>query len=99
MEPSRFGRTHDVSNQVPPLAHYDAFGSDAALVDALARENGAWHAAILAAAGARLTAPDILALADQANRHVPALATHCPRGERIDAIEFHPRWHRLFGPR
>jgi putative acyl-CoA dehydrogenase len=95
MEPSRFGRTHDVSNQVPPLARYNAFSSDAALVDALSRENGAWYADTLAAAGAQLTEPDILALAEQANRHVPALATHSPRGERIDAVEFHPSWHRL----
>jgi putative acyl-CoA dehydrogenase len=29
--------THDVTNQVPPLAGYDVFGADHVLVDALAR--------------------------------------------------------------
>jgi putative acyl-CoA dehydrogenase len=42
-----------------------------------------------------LTQPDVVALADLANRHEPELATHDPRGERIDAVEFHPAWHEL----
>jgi putative acyl-CoA dehydrogenase len=37
----------------------------------------------------------VLALADLANRHPPELFTHSPRGERIDALEFHPSWHTL----
>ncbi len=33
-----FGRTHDVTNQTPPLCGYDAFAADAALVAAVKRE-------------------------------------------------------------
>ncbi len=89
------GKTHDVTNQVPPLVDYNAFTGDAALVDALGREGAAWHQAALAADGAALTKPEILALADLANRHPPELSTYSPRGERIDTLEFHPSWHTL----
>ena len=34
--------THAVENQAPPLAGYDAFNADAALVDAVRREGGGW---------------------------------------------------------
>jgi putative acyl-CoA dehydrogenase len=37
----------------------------------------------------------VQALGDDANRHPPELATHDPRGERIDAVAFHPAWHEL----
>lgn len=95
MEPLPRGTTHEVLNQVPPLEHFNAFDSDIALTDALTREGGAWHTETLSRDGAQLTQPDVLALADLANRHAPELFTHSPRGERIDALEFHPSWHRL----
>ncbi|MEM5439618.1 isovaleryl-CoA dehydrogenase [Paraburkholderia diazotrophica] len=91
------GRTHDVTNQVPPLADYNLFSSDAALAAAVDREGAAWHRDALARDGAALTTPDVLALADLANRHTPELAAFNPRGERIDALEFHPAWHTLLG--
>jgi putative acyl-CoA dehydrogenase len=95
METPRFAATHEVVNQVPPLASFNAFDSDVALSDALGREDGNWHADALSRDGAQLTEPDVLALAELANRHAPELFTHSPRGERIDALEFHPSWHRL----
>jgi putative acyl-CoA dehydrogenase len=95
MQPHRPGTTHEVTNQVPPLADYNLFTSDAALVAALDRAGADWHRDALARDGAALTTPDTLALADLANRHAPELHTHSPRGERIDALEFHPAWHRL----
>ncbi|MFP4904714.1 acyl-CoA dehydrogenase family protein, partial [Paraburkholderia sp. BR14261] len=49
----------------------------------------------LARHGETLGKAQTLALADLANRHEPELHTHSPRGERIDAIEFHPAWHEL----
>ncbi|SEK00471.1 isovaleryl-CoA dehydrogenase [Paraburkholderia diazotrophica] len=91
------GKTHNVTNQVPPLANYSLFSSDAALAAAVDREGAAWHREALARDGAALTTPEILALADLANRHTPELATFNPRGERIDALEFHPAWHTLLG--
>ncbi|WP_244847466.1 isovaleryl-CoA dehydrogenase [Caballeronia sp. SL2Y3] len=92
---SRFGQTHEVTNQAPPLERYDAFATDCALAAAVEREGAGWHADALSRDGCALTQPDVLALADLANRHTPELATHDARGERIDAIEFHPAWHEL----
>ncbi|GAB2870379.1 isovaleryl-CoA dehydrogenase [Paraburkholderia jirisanensis] len=95
MESFAPGVTHEVSNQVPLLTGYNLFSSDPALVAALEREGAGWHRAALQRDGAALTEPDVLALADLANRHSPELFTHNPRGERIDALEFHPAWHTL----
>ena len=87
--------THEVTNQVPALENYNFFDSDAALVAASEREGAGWHRAALSRDGATLGAPDTLALASAANRHSPELFTFSPRGERIDALEFHPSWHAL----
>jgi putative acyl-CoA dehydrogenase len=95
MERHHFGQTHDVTNQVPPLADYNLFACDTALSAALERDGAGWHRDALLRHGAVLTTPDTLALAELANRHTPELFTHSPRGERIDALEFHPAWHSL----
>ncbi|MGF6722647.1 putative acyl-CoA dehydrogenase [Paraburkholderia sp. GAS41] len=87
--------THDVTNQVPPLADYNLFASDLALGAALERDGAAWHREALLRHGAALTTPQTLALAELANRHTPELFTFNPRGERIDTLEFHPAWHSL----
>ncbi|WP_395060792.1 isovaleryl-CoA dehydrogenase [Paraburkholderia silvatlantica] len=91
----RPGTTHEVTNQAPPLADYNLFTTDAALGDALARAGADWHREALARHGETLGKARTLALADLANRHEPELHTHSPRGERIDAVEFHPAWHEL----
>ncbi|OLL29488.1 isovaleryl-CoA dehydrogenase [Burkholderia sp. SRS-W-2-2016] len=95
MDSHGFGQTHEVTNQAPPLADYNLFASDIALSEALARDGAQWHREALLRHGAALTTPDTLALAELANRHTPELITHSPRGERIDALEFHPAWHSL----
>jgi putative acyl-CoA dehydrogenase len=95
MESQSFGHTHDVTNQAPPLANYNLFSSDAALSAALEREGAAWHRDALVRHGAALADPATLALAEVANQHSPELITHSPRGERIDALAFHPAWHSL----
>ena len=95
MQRHSFGQTHEVTNQVPPLADYNLFSTDAALSAALERDGAAWHRDALLRHGAALTTPETLALAELANRHTPELSTHSPRGERIDALEFHPAWHEL----
>ncbi|WP_343675759.1 isovaleryl-CoA dehydrogenase [Paraburkholderia heleia] len=91
----RPGTTHEVTNQAPPLADYNLFTTDAALGEALARAGADWHRETLARHGETLGKAQTLALAELANRHEPELHTHSPRGERIDAIEFHPAWHEL----
>ncbi|MFP6557599.1 isovaleryl-CoA dehydrogenase [Paraburkholderia sp. B3] len=91
----RPGTTHEVTNQAPPLADYNLFATDAALAEALERAGAGWHREALMRDGGQLGTAETIALADLANRHEPELFTHSPRGERIDALEFHPAWHRL----
>ena len=95
MNSPTYGQTHEVTNQAPPLERYNALSSDPALVGALQREGAAWHLDTLTRDGLALTHPDIVALADLANRHTPEHHPFSARGERIDAIEFHPAWDTL----
>jgi putative acyl-CoA dehydrogenase len=95
MDLPSYGRTHEVTNQVPPLAGYNALTTDPALPAAMEREGAAWHRDALKQLGLELTQPDVLALADLANRHTPELHSYSDRGERIDEIEFHPAWQTL----
>ncbi|MEA3114087.1 MAG: putative acyl-CoA dehydrogenase, partial [Caballeronia sp.] len=95
MRSSTYGQTHEVTNQAPPLERYNAMTTDAAMMTALEREGAAWHLDTLTRDGLALTQPDVLALADLANRHTPEHHAFSARGERIDAIEFHPSWHTL----
>ncbi|WP_186100961.1 isovaleryl-CoA dehydrogenase [Burkholderia gladioli] len=87
--------THRVTNQAPPLTDYNAFETDLALAAAVERHGAGWHQTALSRHGVALTTADTLALAELANRHTPELSTHSARGERIDALEFHPSWHQL----
>lgn len=95
MNPSTYGQTHEIINQAPPLECYNAMTADAVLVAALDREGASWHLDALIRDGLALTQPEVLALADLANRHTPEHHPFSARGERIDAIEFHPAWHAL----
>ena len=85
--------THDVLNQVPPLADYDV-ADDPALIDALRRE-AIGDAAELHELGQRAGSAATRELARLANEHAPVLRTHDSRGNRIDEVEFHPAWHEL----
>ena len=87
-------RTHDVENQPPPLAPYDAYATDAALREALAREGAAWAEPQVSAYGA-IAGGEAMLLGFAANENRPTLRTHDRYGERIDEVEFHPAYHRL----
>jgi putative acyl-CoA dehydrogenase len=95
MIPTTYGQTHEITNQTPPLERYNAMTTDPALVAALEREGAGWHLDALTRDGLALTQPEVLALADLANRHTPEHHPFNARGERIDEIEFHPAWHTL----
>jgi putative acyl-CoA dehydrogenase len=86
--------THEVLNQVPPLAGYDV-ADDPALLDALRREPGPRIGDELHELGRRAGSAQTQELARLANEHPPVLRTHDPRGNRIDEVEFHPAWHEL----
>jgi len=88
--------THDVTNQPPPLADYDAFSTDRALRDAWqAGEHVASATESLRAIGLRAGSAEAIAWGFEANRNPPILKTHDRFGKRIDEVEYHPSYHRL----
>ncbi|WP_326687303.1 acyl-CoA dehydrogenase family protein [Streptomyces sp. NBC_01795] len=91
--------THTVTNQAPPLADYDVFSADAALVEGVARhvapERAEQARAELAELGGAAGSAQAQEWGTQANECPPALRTHDRYGHRIDEVDFHPSWHRL----
>ncbi|KAB1145229.1 DNA alkylation response protein [Streptomyces luteolifulvus] len=86
--------THDVTNQAPPLAPYDAC-EDTALLEGLRREGAGWAEENIRRLGFRAGSTEAQDWGDQANRHEPVLRTHDRYGNRVDEVEFHPSWHHL----
>ncbi|KUO19430.1 acyl-CoA dehydrogenase family protein [Streptomyces dysideae] len=86
--------THDVTNQPPPLAPYDA-SADCALLEGLRREGADWAEEDIRRLGRSAGSEEAQEWAEQANRHEPELRTHDRYGHRVDEVEFHPSWHRL----
>ncbi|MFJ8601114.1 acyl-CoA dehydrogenase family protein [Streptomyces shenzhenensis] len=86
--------THDVTNQPPPLAPYDA-AEDPALLEGLRREGAGWAEEEVRRLGRRAGSAEAQEWGELANRHEPELRTHDRYGNRIDEVEFHPAWHRL----
>ncbi|MBQ0851561.1 acyl-CoA dehydrogenase family protein [Streptomyces sp. BH-SS-21] len=88
--------THDVTNQAPALAPYDA-ADDAALLEGLRREGAGWAEEDIRRLGRVAGGEEAQEWGEQADRHEPELRTHDRFGNRIDEVEFHPAWHRLLG--
>jgi putative acyl-CoA dehydrogenase len=86
--------THEVFNQVPPLAGHDA-ADDPALLDGLDREGAGWAAPEVHELGRLGGAATAIEHGRLANEHPPVLRTHDRHGHRIDEVEFHPAWHEL----
>jgi putative acyl-CoA dehydrogenase len=87
--------THEVLNQPPPLADYDAFGSDPVVQKIVGTFEADWSRERLQEAGRSVGSAHVQELARQANRHIPELRTHDRFGNRADRIDFHPAWHEL----
>jgi putative acyl-CoA dehydrogenase len=87
--------THEVFNQVPPLVNYNAFETDAALREGVAREGAGWALEELRAFGAVTGREDVIALGFAANKFTPEFKSHDNYGHRIDLAEFHPSYHEL----
>jgi putative acyl-CoA dehydrogenase len=88
-------QTHEVMNQAPLLEGIDAYGSDLALREGVAREGGGWAEDRLGAFGRVTGSAEFIALGRDANRFPPELRTHDRHGHRVDEVEFHPAWHRI----
>jgi putative acyl-CoA dehydrogenase len=86
--------THDVTNQPPPLAPYDA-SEDAALFEGLRREGAGWAEQDIRRLGREAGGVAAQEWSEQANRREPELRTHDRYGHRVDEVEFHPSWHHL----
>ncbi len=86
--------THEVTNQPPPLAPYDA-SDDPVLLEGVRREGAGWAEDGLRRLGRRAGSVEAQDWGDLANRHEPVLRTHDRYGNRVDEVEYHPSWHHL----
>jgi len=89
--------THEVANQVTPLAGHNLYGTDRALRDALRFHAPQADDARLVALGAQMGDAAMQLHARLANVHKPSLHTHDRFGRRSDTVEFHPSYHALLG--
>jgi len=87
--------THEVTNEPPPLAGYDIFRSDAALVEGVSRAGAGDRLDEISEIGRRAGSPEAQEWARQANRNPPELRTHDRYGNRVDVVEYHPAYHLL----
>lgn len=88
-------RTHKVLNQSPIREDWNVFSSDLAIQEAIKREGGGWAIGLATEFGLVLGTEEIHEHAENANRYPPVLKTFDRRGERIDAVDFHPAYHHL----
>lgn len=86
--------THEVNNQPFTLANYNAWLTDIALMEAVAREGAGWAKDHLSEFGAR-TGGEMMASGFLANESPPKLRTFDSYGRRLDEVEFHPAYHEL----
>jgi putative acyl-CoA dehydrogenase len=87
-------RTHEVTNQPPPLVNYDV-ADDPALLAGLKSFGAGWAIDEVRRFGRELGRDDVLELGRQANRFSPELKLFDRYGQRIDEVEFHPAYHAL----
>ena len=92
-DPTAFA-THEVRNQVPPLQGRNLFLDNLPLVEALEREGGGWAHDRAAEVGA-FWGGEPMEWGFLANDNPPVLRTHDRYGRRLDAVDFHPAWHKL----
>ncbi|WP_235735195.1 acyl-CoA dehydrogenase family protein [Nocardioides alcanivorans] len=85
---------HEVTNQPPPHAPYDA-AADPALIEGLHREGAGWAEADVRRVGLLAGSVEAQQWAEDAHHFEPELRTVDRYGHRIDEVEFHPSWHHL----
>ncbi|TQF69406.1 DNA alkylation response protein [Rhodococcus spelaei] len=87
-------KTHEVTNQVPPLVDYDTAGHP--LFDEILTAAGAADAlAEVHEVGTLAGSAYAKELGDRAEAHPPILRTHDRYGNRVDRVDYDPAYHDL----
>ncbi|MGY1720197.1 acyl-CoA dehydrogenase family protein [Blastococcus sp. SYSU DS0552] len=89
--------THEVFNQAPPRVDVDEYRTNAVLTEAVKRYDAQWADEALGEVGVLVGRADFQRDAELANTHPPVFAGHDRWGHRVDAVEFHPAYHRIIG--
>ncbi|MEU1279204.1 acyl-CoA dehydrogenase family protein [Streptomyces sp. NPDC005805] len=87
-------RTHEVTNQPPPLTGHDV-ADDPVLLEGVRREGAAWAEEDLHRIGRLAGSEQVQRWGEEANAYEPVLRTHDRYGHRIDEVDFHPAYHSL----
>ncbi|WP_431962635.1 acyl-CoA dehydrogenase family protein [Actinacidiphila sp. bgisy160] len=87
-------RTHEVTNQPPPLVGHDV-ADDIVLLEGVRREGAGWYLDDLHRLGRLAGSEQVQRWAEEANRYEPVLRTHDRYGNRVDEVDFHPSYHAL----
>ncbi|MEU4423994.1 acyl-CoA dehydrogenase family protein [Actinoplanes sp. NPDC024001] len=87
--------THEVLNQAPPRAGLNEYLINPALTEAVRRYDAQWATAHLSDVGALVGQAGFQRDAELANTHPPVFASHDRWGHRVDAVDFHPGYHRV----
>jgi putative acyl-CoA dehydrogenase len=85
----------DVTNQSPPLAGYDVYACDAALVAGVRTHGAGWADGELRALGRLAGSAEAIDLGFAANANPPVLRAFDRYGFRIDEVDYHPAYHSL----
>ncbi|NBM16707.1 acyl-CoA dehydrogenase family protein [Streptomyces sp. GC420] len=89
--------THEVVNQAPPRAGLNEYLINPALTEAVKRYDAQWAADRLSAVGSLVGQAGFQRDAELANTNPPVFSSHDRWGHRVDAVEFHPAYHRVIG--
>ena len=90
-------KTHEVTNQAPARVDLNEFLINPALTDAVKRYDGQWAHDQLSAVGSLVGQADFQRDAELANTNPPVFSSHDRWGRRVDAVDFHPAYHRIIG--
>lgn len=87
-------KTHEVTNQTPPLTGQNAYLGDPLLIQAASNFPKELHVE-LEQTGRFVLSQEAQDMARLANSELPKLRTHDRQGNRIDVVEYHPAYHAL----
>jgi putative acyl-CoA dehydrogenase len=89
--------THEVVNQAPARVGLNEFLINPALAEAVKRYDAQWATEHLADVGELVGRADFQRDAELANTNPPVFSSHDRWGNRVDAVDFHPAYHRVIG--